>query len=110
MAELSKTQRAVLASAISREDLCIYPLPGNLKGGAIAMVARSLLARGLVQEVPAGSNFVWRQGEDGEALTLRATKRAIAALDGPTGEPSMGHSGAPERPLRQQNGSANRRS
>ncbi len=110
MAELSKTQRAVLMSASSRKDRCIYPLPGNLKGGAVAIVARSLLSRGLVQEVPAGCNFVWRHGENGEALTLCATRRAITTLAGSAGEPSTAHTGRLERSIPQQSGPANRRS
>jgi len=86
MTELSETQRTVLTAAIARKDRCLYPITAALKGGAVGNVARSLLTRGLVEEVPAGKNTVWRHGEAGKPLTLRATDLA-ASLLAPTETP-----------------------
>jgi hypothetical protein len=86
MTDLSATQREVLEAALARKDRCLYPITAKLKGGAVGNVARSLLKRGLVEEVPAGKSTVWRHGEDGAALTLRATKlggRVLAGEDAP---------------------------
>jgi Protein of unknown function (DUF3489) len=86
MTDLSDTQRLVLTAAIARKDRCIYPITAKLTGGAVGNVARSLLKRGLVEEVPAGENTVWRHGDAGEPLTLRATKlseRLLAPVEKP---------------------------
>src|SRR5687768_8246034 len=80
MTDLSATQREVLTAALERKDRCLYPITASLKGGAVGNVARSLLKRDLVEEVPAGKNTVWRHGEDGQPLTLRATDLAASTL------------------------------
>jgi hypothetical protein len=81
MTNLSETQRLVLTTALARKDRCLYPITASLKGGAVGNVARSLLKRGLVEEVPAtGETIVWRHEEDGEPLTLRATELAATLL------------------------------
>jgi hypothetical protein len=82
MTDLSDSQRGVLTAALERKDRCLYPITAVLKGGAVGNVARSLLKRGLVEEVPAGTNTVWRHGEDGAALTLRATRLAAKVVQG----------------------------
>ena len=80
-AELTNTQRLVLTTALEGKDRCLYPLPANLKGGAVAKVANSLLQRGLVEQVPAqGEQTAWRHREDGTRLTLCATKLARTEL------------------------------
>ena len=66
----------------------VLPLPKTLKGGAVAKVVGSLIAKGLVAEIPAHQiaggpireDALWREGETGERLTLVATDAAFAAL------------------------------
>jgi len=77
---LTQAQRSVLEPAASRPDDCIFPVTVNLKGGAVGNVCKSLLKRGLIEEVPATDDqTVWRHGEEGP-LTLRATKAGRQAL------------------------------
>jgi hypothetical protein len=71
----------MLIAAITRQDRCLYPV-SRPKGGAVTIVARGLLKRGLVEETPAGTNIVWRYDDDGTALTLRATELAVDVLAG----------------------------
>jgi predicted transcriptional regulator with HTH domain len=81
MTDLTDTQRLVLAAALEREDRCIYPITAPIQGGAVATVARSLLKRGLVEEVPAAHGTkVWRNHDAGSPLTLRATELARSTL------------------------------
>lgn len=105
---LTDAQLAVLTPALAREDRCIFPITANLKGGAVGNVARSLLRRGLLEEVTSAANdVVWRCGEDGTSLTLRATDAAVRALGGevvdagesiqPSVEQALGSVDAPKR-------------
>ncbi|MFS0738206.1 DUF3489 domain-containing protein [Sphingomonas sp. 1P06PA] len=81
--QLSDAQLAVLTAALSRPDRCIYPIATPLKGGAVGNIAKSLLKRGLLEEVPAcEAHTVWRCDADGHPLTLCATGAAEAALSG----------------------------
>jgi hypothetical protein len=87
MTNLTDTQRQILTAATARPAL---PLPEHIKGGAAKKVVTGLLTRGLVEEAPAtGGAPVWREGDDGGALTLVATDTAFAALGltPPVGEP-----------------------
>lgn len=80
---LSDAQRGVLTPALTREDRCIYPITANLKGGAVGNVAKSLLKRALLEEVPAADHsVVWRRGEDGTPLTLCITDAGARAISG----------------------------
>ena len=64
--QLSDTQTAILAAAVARDDRMVFPVDLPLKGGAVGNVLKSLLKRGLVEEVPtADHGVVWRCGEDG---------------------------------------------
>lgn len=86
--KLSDTQLVVLNAACQRDDRMVLPLPKTLKGGAVAKVVGSLIAKGLVAEIPAHQvgaspmreDMLWREGETGERLTLVATDTAFAAL------------------------------
>jgi hypothetical protein len=84
--KLTDAQRSILEPACSRDDLCIFPVTANLKGGAVGNVCKSLLERGLIEEGPAADEHtVWRHGDEGP-LTLRATaagQQAIAAENVP---------------------------
>jgi DNA-binding MarR family transcriptional regulator len=82
MPKPSDSQLVVLSAACQRDRRSLYPLALKVKGGAADKVLKSLLAKGLIEEVQAGLNdTVWREGEDGTRLTLRATDAAVAALN-----------------------------
>lgn len=82
MAKLSDSQLVVLAAACERDDRSVYPLTIKAKGNATDKVLKSLLAKGLIEEIQAGLNdAVWREDKAGARLTLRATDAAPAALN-----------------------------
>lgn len=59
----------------------MFPVTASLKGGAVGNVCKSLLKRGLIEEVPANDhNTVWRHDEERGPITLRATPLAYMAL------------------------------
>jgi hypothetical protein len=80
--KLSDTQLVILSAACSRDDQAVFPITAAaVKGGALNKVLRSLIAKGLVEEVPAAAQeAAWRQDDDGVRLTLRATPLARQAL------------------------------
>jgi hypothetical protein len=74
MAKLSDTQLVILSAACQRDDRLVLPLPDRLKGGAAVKVVGSLIAKGLVEEVPAMLDQpVWRESDDDRRITLVAT-------------------------------------
>lgn len=80
MTDLTDTQSLILSTACARESGLIFPVTANLKGGAVGNVCKSLLKRGLIEEIPAADpDTVWRHGDAG-SLTLRATPLAYSAL------------------------------
>jgi DNA-binding MarR family transcriptional regulator len=82
MSKLSDSQLVVLSAACQRAGRSLYPLTLKVKGGAADKVLKSLLAKGLIEELQAGLNDeVWREDKDGTRLTLRATDAAVAALN-----------------------------
>lgn len=82
MPKLSDSQLVVLSAACQRDGRSLYPLTLKVKGGAADKVLKSLLAKGLIEEVQAGRNDeVWREDKDSARLTLRATDAAFAALN-----------------------------
>jgi hypothetical protein len=82
MPKLSDSQLVVLSAACQRDGRSVYPLTLNLKGSAADKVLKSLLAKDLIEEVPAGLNDeVWREDKHSARLTLRATDAAVAALN-----------------------------
>lgn len=81
MTRLSDSQLVILTAACQREDRSVLPITAKLSGGALAKVLQSLLAKSLIEEVPAGlADEVWRTADDNARLTLRATKAAEEAL------------------------------
>src|SRR4051812_854271 len=79
--QLSDTQRQILTSAWHRRGRRALPLTVDLKGGAVQVVLKSLLAKGLVEEVLAkGKQPAWRTTDAGVPLALRATRAAYDAL------------------------------
>jgi hypothetical protein len=91
MTKLTDTQLVILTAACQRTNQMALPLPEHLRGGAAQKVVSALLAKGLLAEVAAGrGDPVWRENDDGQGVTLVATKAAFDALgiepaDGPTG-------------------------
>ena len=91
--KLSDTARAVLEHAATRKDHLVR-LP-TLPAAARDQVVRSLLSKGLVEEVPApitDAAYAWRRGEDGLLLMLRTTPAGLTAIgltEDPTNPPTL---------------------
>jgi Protein of unknown function (DUF3489) len=86
--ELSPTQATILAAACGRDTRAVFPVTANLKGGAVGNVLKSLLKKGMIEEIPATDDHtVWRTDDDGTTLTLRATAAAdeVLGIVGDTG-------------------------
>jgi len=82
MTKLSDTQRSILANATQQEALLAEP-PGKLPAAARQSVLRSLMAKGLLEEVLAPQEHVglgWRQDENGAWIALRITEAGMAAI------------------------------
>ena len=79
--QLSDAQAVILAAACARADGMVFPVTASLKGGAVGNVCKSLLKRGLIEEVAATDlNTVWRHDEARGPITLRATPLAYVTL------------------------------
>ncbi|CAA7624176.1 DUF3489 domain-containing protein [Magnetospirillum sp. SS-4] len=105
--QLSETQTTILAAACSRDDRRVFPVTAKLKGGAVGNVLKNLLKKGLIEEIASKDDAtVWRVGEDGTPLTLRATATADAALGIETADDAEPEEAeAPAAPRRQREGS-----
>lgn len=78
---LSDTQAIILSAACARDDGAVFPVTTSLKGGAVGNVCKSLLKRGLIEEIAATDmNTVWRHDEERGPITLRATPLAYSTL------------------------------
>ena len=53
MTKLSDAQLVVLNTACQRDDRCVFPVTLKLAGNAVGNVLKSLLGKGLVEEVSA---------------------------------------------------------
>ena len=79
--QLTDTQAIILSAACSRDDGAVFPVTTSLKGGAVGNVCKSLLKRGLIEEIAATDvNTVWRHDEERGPVTLRATPLAYSTL------------------------------
>lgn len=79
--QLSDTQAVILSAACARDDGLVFPVTAKIKGGAIGNCLKSLLKRGLIEELPASDpDTVWRHDEERGSITLRATPLAYSAL------------------------------
>jgi hypothetical protein len=77
--KLTSTQRALLSTALQRDDGTLR-LAANLKGGAAQKIGGKLLTDGLVEQIPAsGSMQVWRKDDD-RPVALRITAAGLAAI------------------------------
>jgi DNA-binding MarR family transcriptional regulator len=80
MHKLSDSQLVVLSAASQRPDGCVFPITLKLKGNAIGNVLKSLLTKGLLEEVPGrADDTLWRY-DDGAPLTLKASTAAYRHL------------------------------
>ena len=78
---LSDSQLVVLSTACQRPDTYVFPVTLKLKGNAIGNVLKSLLTKGLLEEIPGrADDTIWRYDDEGAPLTLRATRAAFEAL------------------------------
>ena len=70
------------SAACQRPDRCVFPVKSKLKGNAVGNVLKSLLKKGLIEEVPTKSrdDTVWRHDEQHGRMTLVATEAGFAAL------------------------------
>jgi hypothetical protein len=79
--QLTDTQSIILSTACGRDDGMVFPITAKLKGGAVGNVCKSLLKRGLIEEVAATDlNTVWRHDEARGPITLRATRLTYSTL------------------------------
>jgi len=79
--QLSDAQAVILSAACAREDGMVFPVTASLKGGAVGNVCKSLLKRGLIEEIEATDlNTVYRHDEERGPVTLRATPLAYSSL------------------------------
>lgn len=79
--KLSDSQLVVLSTACQRPDAFVFPVTLKLKGNAIGNVLKSLLTKGLLEEIPGrADDTIWRYDDEGAPLTLRATRTAFDAL------------------------------
>jgi hypothetical protein len=82
MTKLSDTQRVILSRAAQHDALLAEP-PAKLPTAARQSVLRSLITKGLLEEVPAPREHTalgWRQDEDGACIALRITASGLAAI------------------------------
>jgi hypothetical protein len=78
--QLTNTQTTILSAACARDHGLVFPVTASIKGGPVGNSLKSLLKRGLIEEIKASNlNTVWRHDEAG-SLTLRATPLAYSAL------------------------------
>jgi len=83
MTKLTDTQVVILSAAAQRTDRLALPLPKSLKGGAAHKVVTALVDKGLLKEVKANHKLgdpVWRETEEGRAVTLVITDAGFAAI------------------------------
>ncbi len=87
--KLSDTQLIILSTACQRQDRSVFPVTAKIAGGALQKVLKSLLGKGLLEEVESvGRSDAWRTTGEGARLTLRATPSACDALGIEQGEVS----------------------
>ena len=99
MHKLSDSQLVILSTASQRPDGCVFPITLKLKGNAIGNVLKSLLTKGLLEEVPGrADDTLWRY-DDGAPLTLKVSPAAerLIGIDSEA-TPAAGDAPARDRP------------
>ena len=92
MPKLTDSQLMILSTAGQRDDGVVLPLPKSLKlqRGAVSHVLKNLLKKGLLDEQPTGDNAAaWREGKDGQRLTLVIADAGRQAIGVATDEQSL---------------------
>jgi hypothetical protein len=82
MTKLSDTQRVILSRAAQHDALLATP-PAKLTAAARQAVLRSMIAKGLLEELPAPREAIamgWRQDEGEAWIALRVTATGLAAI------------------------------
>jgi hypothetical protein len=104
---LSDAQSVILSAACAREDGMVFPVTASLKGGAVGNVCKSLLKRGLIEEIVAADpDTVWRHDADRGPITLRAALQGYVVLGITNAPATEGVAGNPTwEPLRRRTGS-----
>lgn len=80
MTKLSDTQRVILSRA---DEALLATPPAKPPAAARQAALRSLIVKGLLEEVPAppeANALRWRQDEDGAWIALRITAAGLAAI------------------------------
>jgi len=105
--QLTVPQAAILSTACAREDGMVFPVTARLKGGAVGNVCKSLLKRGLIEEIVAADpDTVWRHDADRGPITLRAALQGYVVLGITNAPATEGVAGNPTwEPLRRHTGS-----
>lgn len=83
MSNLSDTQLVILSNAAQRDGGAVLPAPKRLKikGGALSSTLKSLIRKGLVQEVPAPPDApAWRDDDDGRRIMLTISSAGLEAI------------------------------
>jgi hypothetical protein len=81
--KLTDSQLVILSAAAQRENHAVLPLPKSLKanGPAATRVLRSLIAKKLIEERPAGlDDEVWREDKEGARLMLAVAEAGLEAI------------------------------
>lgn len=81
--KLSDTQLVILNAAVQRGDWSLLPVPKSVtaKGGALKASLKSLLDRGLTEEIEgAAPEQAWRQDDDGRGIGLAITDAGLNLL------------------------------
>ncbi len=87
--QLTNTQSIILSAACARDDGLIFPVTADIKGGPVGNSLKSMLKRGLIEEIKASDlNTVWRHDEHLGPVTLKVTPLAYSALELDGGENS----------------------
>ena len=82
MTKLSDTQRVILSRAAQHDALLATP-PAKLPAAARQAVLRSMIGKGLLEEVPTPREAIglgWRQDDDGAWIALRISQAGLAAI------------------------------
>ena len=100
MTKLADTQRGILSKAAQHEALLAEP-PKHLPAAARQSVLRSLMVKGLLEEIPVPRDHLglaWRQDEDGVQFGLRITPVGLAAIgvEPPQHQPEGDHEAPPQ--------------
>lgn len=107
--KLTNSQLAVLSAAAKRTDGSVLPLPGAgaFNAGTATLVLKSLLKHMLITAKPAvaGDPRSWRNGRDGEYVTLSITPAGSKAIgvDEPRRHKKQAATAAPPKKSRESN-------